>query len=105
MSDGARKICFVTGSRADFGLLVWPMRAIRATPGLTLQLVATGMHFAPEFGYTFNAIRDEEFEVDARVETLLSSVSTRSSTSNPSSPMALKVWPNSGAKCMPVATS
>ena len=73
MNRGARKICFVTGSRADFGLLVWPMRAIRETPGLTLQLVATGMHFAPEFGYTFNAIHDEGFEVDARVETLLSS--------------------------------
>ena len=73
MSGGGRKICFVTGSRADFGLLVWPMRAIRETPGLTLQLVATGMHLAPEFGYTFNAIRDEGFEVDERVETLLSS--------------------------------
>lgn len=73
MTSVARKICFVTGSRADFGLLVWPMRAIRETSGLTLQLVATGMHLAPEFGYTFNAIRDEGFEVDERVETLLSS--------------------------------
>lgn len=73
MNSVARKICFVTGSRADFGLLVWPMRAIRETPGLALQLVATGMHLAPEFGYTFNAIRDEGFEVDERVETLLSS--------------------------------
>lgn len=73
MDSAARKICFVTGSRADFGLLVRPMRAIRETPGLALQLVATGMHFAPEFGYTFNAIRDEGFEVDERVETLLSS--------------------------------
>jgi len=73
MNSGARKICFVTGSRADFGLLVWPMRAIRETSGLTLQLIATGMHLAPEFGYTFNAIRDEGFEVDERVETLLAS--------------------------------
>jgi UDP-N-acetylglucosamine 2-epimerase (non-hydrolysing)/GDP/UDP-N,N'-diacetylbacillosamine 2-epimerase (hydrolysing) len=73
MNSGARKICFVTGSRADFGLLIWPMRAIRETSGLTLQLIATGMHLAPEFGYTFNAIRDEGFEVDERVETLLAS--------------------------------
>ncbi|MDA9499792.1 UDP-N-acetylglucosamine 2-epimerase [Bradyrhizobium sp. CCBAU 11357] len=73
MNSAARKICFVTGSRADFGLLVWPMRAIRETSGLTLQLIATGMHLAPEFGYTFNAIRDEGFEVDERVETLLAS--------------------------------
>ncbi|RXH12118.1 UDP-N-acetylglucosamine 2-epimerase (hydrolyzing) [Bradyrhizobium guangzhouense] len=73
MNSVARKICFVTGSRADFGLLVWPMRAIRETRGLTLQLIATGMHLAPEFGYTFNAIRDEGFEADERVETLLAS--------------------------------
>lgn len=73
MTDISRKICFVTGSRADFGLLIWPMRAIQATPGLTLQLVATGMHLSPEFGYTVTNIRDEGFTVDETVETLLSS--------------------------------
>ena len=73
MSDGSRKICFVTGSRADFGLLIWPMRAIRQTSGLTLQLIATGMHLSPEFGYTVSNIRAEDFEVDDTVETLLSS--------------------------------
>jgi UDP-N-acetylglucosamine 2-epimerase (non-hydrolysing)/GDP/UDP-N,N'-diacetylbacillosamine 2-epimerase (hydrolysing) len=73
MTDGSRKICFVTGSRADFGLLIWPMRAIQQTPGLTLQLIATGMHLSPEFGYTINNIRDEGFDVDESVETLLSS--------------------------------
>jgi UDP-N-acetylglucosamine 2-epimerase (non-hydrolysing)/GDP/UDP-N,N'-diacetylbacillosamine 2-epimerase (hydrolysing) len=73
MSSAARNICFVTGSRADFGLLVWPMRAIRERPGLTLQLIATGMHLAPEFGYTFKMIGDEGFAVDESVETLLSS--------------------------------
>jgi UDP-N-acetylglucosamine 2-epimerase (non-hydrolysing)/GDP/UDP-N,N'-diacetylbacillosamine 2-epimerase (hydrolysing) len=73
MSETARKICFVTGSRADFGLLVWPMRAIRETSGLKLQLIATGMHLSPEFGYTINNIRDEGFDVDESVETLLSS--------------------------------
>ncbi len=73
MTDGLRKICYVTGSRADFGLLIWPMRAIRQTPGLALQLIATGMHLSPEFGYTINNIRDEGFSVDDTVETLLSS--------------------------------
>jgi UDP-hydrolysing UDP-N-acetyl-D-glucosamine 2-epimerase len=73
MTSSPRKICFVTGSRADFGLLIWPMRAIRQTPGLTLQLIATGMHLSPEFGYTINNIRDEGFDVDERVESLLSS--------------------------------
>src|SRR5438309_2321636 len=73
MTDRPRKICFVTGSRADFGLLIWPMRAIQNTPGLTLQLVATGMHLSPEFGYTVNNIREEGFSVDDTIETLLSS--------------------------------
>src|SRR6478609_9475897 len=73
MTDAARKICFVTGSRADFGLLIWPMRAIRETAGLNLQLVATGMHLSPEFGYTIGNIRDEGFVVDETVESLLSS--------------------------------
>jgi UDP-hydrolysing UDP-N-acetyl-D-glucosamine 2-epimerase len=73
MTDGLRKICFVTGSRADFGLLIWPMRAIQQTPGLALQLIATGMHLSPEFGYTIDNIRDEGFGVDDTVETLLSS--------------------------------
>ena len=73
MSDALRKICFVTGSRADFGLLIWPMRAIQQTTGMKLQLVATGMHLSPEFGYTIANIRDEGFNVDDTVETLLSS--------------------------------
>jgi UDP-N-acetylglucosamine 2-epimerase (non-hydrolysing)/GDP/UDP-N,N'-diacetylbacillosamine 2-epimerase (hydrolysing) len=73
MTDAARKICFVTGSRADFGLLVWPMRAVQQTPGLKLQLIATGMHLSPEFGYTIDHVRDEGFSVDETIETLLSS--------------------------------
>ena len=73
MTDTPRKICFVTGSRADFGLLIWPMRAIQETAGLKLQLVATGMHLSPEFGYTIDNIRAEGFAVDDTVETLLSS--------------------------------
>ena len=73
MTDAPRKICFVTGSRADFGLLIWPMRAIQQTAGLKLQLIATGMHLSPEFGYTIDNIRDEGFAVDETVETLLSS--------------------------------
>lgn len=73
MTDTPRKICFVTGSRADFGLLIWPMRAIRETAGLKLQLIATGMHLSPEFGYTIDNIRAEGFAVDDTVETLLGS--------------------------------
>lgn len=68
-----RKICVVTGSRAEYGLLFCLMKAIREDPGLTLQVAATGMHLSPEFGMTGRAIEEDGFPIDARVETLLSS--------------------------------
>lgn len=68
----ARKICVVTGSRAEYGLLYWPMRAIAEEPGLHLQVVATGMHLSPEFGLTWRQIEADGFAIDAKVEMLLS---------------------------------
>jgi GDP/UDP-N,N'-diacetylbacillosamine 2-epimerase (hydrolysing) len=69
----SRTICVVTGSRAEFGLLRWVMEAIRDTPELTLQVVATGMHLSPEFGLTYQEIEREGFLIDRKVEMLLSS--------------------------------
>ncbi len=68
-----RKICVVTGSRADYGLLYWLMQDIKASSQFELQLVVTGMHLSPEFGSTVNVIEADGFKVDARVESLLSS--------------------------------
>ncbi len=48
-----RKVCIVTGTRADYGLLRWVMEGIRAAPDLTLQVAATGLHLSPEFGLTY----------------------------------------------------
>lgn len=67
------KICVVTGSRADYGLLYWIIRGIRDDGDLFLQLVATGSHLSPEFGLTYQAIEDDGFSIDAKVEMLLSS--------------------------------
>lgn len=67
-----RKICVVTGSRADYGLLYWLMKDIQADPDCRLQLAVTGMHLAPEFGLTFQAIESDGFTIDARIETLQS---------------------------------
>lgn len=69
----SRKICVVTGSRADYGLLFWLMKDIAADPGLQLQLIATGMHLSPEFGLTYQAIEADGFRIDRKVEILLSS--------------------------------
>jgi UDP-hydrolysing UDP-N-acetyl-D-glucosamine 2-epimerase len=68
-----RKICVITGSRADYGLLYWLMKDIEASSVFDLQLVVTGMHLSPEFGMTVNIIEHDGFEIARRVETLMSS--------------------------------
>jgi len=68
-----RKICIVTGSRAEYGLLYWLMKEIQADPALQLQIIATGMHLSPEFGSTYQVIEADGFTIDAKVEMLLSS--------------------------------
>ena len=68
-----RKICVVTGTRAEYGLLRWLMEYIRETPGLELQIIATGMHLSPEFGLTYREIENDGFSIDRKVEILLSS--------------------------------
>lgn len=69
----SRKICVVTGARAEFGLLRWLMETINNHSELMLQVVATGMHLSPEFGSTYQEIEEAGFQVDAKVEMLLSS--------------------------------
>jgi len=67
------KICVVTGSRAEYGLLHWLMKEIESDNDLKLQVVTTGMHLSPEFGLTYKAIETDGFCIDAKVEMLLSS--------------------------------
>jgi GDP/UDP-N,N'-diacetylbacillosamine 2-epimerase (hydrolysing) len=74
-----RKICVVTGSRAEYGLLRWIMTTIDNTPGLQLQIIATGMHLSPEFGLTFREIEGDGFTIDRKVEMLINA-DTASST-------------------------
>jgi len=62
-----RKICVVTGTRAEYGLLFWLMKEIDADPALTLQLIVTGTHLEARFGNTVEVIERDGFKVDARV--------------------------------------
>lgn len=68
-----RRICIVTGSRAEYGLLYWLMKEIGGDPDLQLQITATGMHLSPEYGLTYQQIEADGFSIDAKVEMLLSS--------------------------------
>lgn len=67
-----RKICVVTGTRAEYGLLYYLIRAIEADPVLELQIIATGMHLSPEFGLTYKEI-EKDFTITKKIEMLLSS--------------------------------
>lgn len=68
-----RKICVITGSRAEYGLLYWLMKEIQGDPELQLQIIATGMHLAPEFGLTYRKIEEDGFIINEKVEMLLAS--------------------------------
>ena len=67
-----RKICVVTGTRAEYGLLFWLMKGIQDDPDLVLKIIATGMHLSPEFGLTYREIEKDGFKIDKNVEILLS---------------------------------
>ena len=67
-----RKICVVTGTRAEYGLLYWLMKKIESDKELQLQLIVTGMHLSPEFGLTYQEI-EKDFKIDKKIEMLLSS--------------------------------
>lgn len=67
-----KKICVVTGTRAEYGLLYWLMKEIQEDSDLELQLVVTGMHLSPEFGLTYHEI-EKEFTISRKIEMLLSS--------------------------------
>ena len=67
-----RKICIVTGTRAEYGLLYWIMKGIQNDPALDLQIIVTGMHLSPEFGLTFQEIINDGFFINNKVEMLLS---------------------------------
>jgi UDP-N-acetylglucosamine 2-epimerase (non-hydrolysing)/GDP/UDP-N,N'-diacetylbacillosamine 2-epimerase (hydrolysing) len=67
-----RRICVVTGSRADYGLLYWLMKDIADDPELELLIAATGMHLSAEFGLTYRAIESDGFRIHEKIEMLLS---------------------------------
>ncbi|ABU69673.1 MULTISPECIES: UDP-N-acetylglucosamine 2-epimerase [Vibrio] len=68
-----RKICVVTATRAEYGLLKCLLEDIENDPELELQIISTGSHLSPEFGLTNQQILDDGFCVNKKIEILLSS--------------------------------
>ncbi|MFV0220643.1 UDP-N-acetylglucosamine 2-epimerase [Empedobacter falsenii] len=68
-----RKVCVITATRAEYGLLKPLMQLIKESDELQLQIIATGAHLSPEFGLTYKNIESDGFVIDEKVEILLSS--------------------------------
>lgn len=68
-----RKICFVTGTRAEYGILSRLIKSLNEDDSMDLQIIATNMHLSPEFGMTVKEIEDDGLKVNRKVEMLLSS--------------------------------
>ena len=73
-----KKICAITGSRAEYGLMRRTLIEIERSKNLELNLIVTGAHLSKEFGYTIDEIVKDGFHIDDTVEMLLSSDSTSS---------------------------
>ena len=68
-----RKICFVTGSRADYGLLYELIKLTKCSKKAKLQLIATSMHLSSKFGNTYKEIEKNGFKIDEKVKIPLNS--------------------------------
>jgi UDP-N-acetylglucosamine 2-epimerase (non-hydrolysing)/GDP/UDP-N,N'-diacetylbacillosamine 2-epimerase (hydrolysing) len=73
MANPKRKICFVTGTRADYGHLYWAMKEVLLDPDLEFQLIVTGSHLCAKWGHTVDVIKADGFPIDACVEMQLAS--------------------------------
>ena len=62
-----RKICVITGSRSEYSLLYYLLKAIKNHKFLKLSLIVTGSHLSREFGNTYKEIEKDGFKIDAKV--------------------------------------
>lgn len=62
-----KKICVVSGTRADYGLLYWTMKSIKDDPELKLQTIVTCMHLSPKFGNTWEKFIEDGFEISKKI--------------------------------------
>lgn len=72
----SKNIAVFTGTRAEYGLLYWLLKDIQGDNELNLQLLVSGAHLSPEFGCTYKQIEKDGFNIDEKIEILLSSDSS-----------------------------
>lgn len=67
------KVCIVTATRSEYGLLKWIIDGVYRDPELDLQLVVTGAHLSEEHGLTYRFIEEDGYPITAKVDMQLSS--------------------------------
>lgn len=71
--NNPKKICFITGTRAEYGLLKPVMSRIKENKKAVLQIIVMGSHLSAEFGFSYQEIEQDGFHIDKKIEMLLSS--------------------------------
>jgi GDP/UDP-N,N'-diacetylbacillosamine 2-epimerase (hydrolysing) len=64
-----RRVCYLSGTRADFGLMARTLRLLHASPAVELGIVVTGMHLSPKYGETVREIEAADLPIEARIPT------------------------------------
>jgi len=72
-----RKICFVTGSRAEYGMQCFLMQRVKSDKRLKLEIIVTGTHLSKKFGYTYKEILKDKFTKNKKIKILSSSTKNR----------------------------
>lgn len=65
-----RKICVITATRAEYGLLFWLMKDIKSDRSLILQVVVAGSHISKKFGLTYKQIEKDGFNINEKVRSI-----------------------------------
>ena len=68
-----KHIAYITGSRAEYGIVKRLLKKLEQDPELKFSLVVTAMHLAPQYGNTVNIIEQDGFEIAARIPLTLNS--------------------------------
>ena len=61
------KVCIITSTRADFGLLKNLIFKIKKNKSFSLKVIASGTHFSIKYGYTYNEIKESKIKIDKKI--------------------------------------
>ena len=65
-----KKICFITGSRAEYGMQYFLLKDIKSYKNIKLDIIITGTHLSKQFGYTYKEILNDNFKNNSKIKIL-----------------------------------